>query len=203
MRERTLRLLDRLTSIYPCMVISGRSRADVLRRLEGVKVAAVVGNHGAEPERTTGRTLRRVREWRKALERGLPLIDGLLIEDKRLSLSVHYRLCSRKTEVRQRILKAAEQLPGARVFGGKQVVNIVSDKAPHKGDVLSAERDRLGCSWALYVGDDITDEDAFALLGNIVPIRIGRRQRSHARYYLRSQLEIDKLLELLCRIRTN
>ena len=51
--------------------------------------------------------------------------------------------------------------------------------------------------WVLYVGDDDNDEDAFALDGNIVPVRIGRKRRSHARYYLHTQAEIDKLLELL------
>jgi len=201
MRERTLRLFERLASIYPCVVISGRLRADVLRRLEGVKVAAVVGNHGAESEQTTGGTHRRVRQWRNALQRSLPLVDGLWIEDKGLSLAVHYRRCAGKVEVRRRIMNVAGSLPNVRIFAGKQVVNIVSDKAPHKGDVLAAERDRLGCSWVLYVGDDSNDEDAFAVLGNIVPIRIGHKQKSHARYYLRNQLEIDKLLEFLCRMR--
>jgi hypothetical protein len=64
---------------------------------------------------------------------------------------------------------------------------------------LTAERDRLGCDWVLYVGDDKTDEDAFALCGNIVPVRIGLSQRSHARYYLRTQSEIDRLLAVLVR----
>jgi trehalose 6-phosphate phosphatase len=80
-------------------------------------------------------------------------------------------------------------------------VNLVVDKAPGKGEALAAERDRLGCNWVLYVGDDETDEDAFKLDGNIVPLRIGRKERSHARYYLRTQAEIDKLLELLVLLR--
>ncbi len=80
-------------------------------------------------------------------------------------------------------------------------VNLVADDAPHKGDALAAERDRLGCNWVLYVGDDENDEEAFALDGNIVSVRIGRKLHSHARYYLRSQTEIDKLLSLLVRLR--
>ena len=76
-------------------------------------------------------------------------------------------------------------------------MNLVVDRAPHKGDALAAERDRLGCDWVLYVGDDDNDEDAFALDGNVVPVRIGRKRDSHARYYLRTQAEIDELLELL------
>ena len=51
------------------------------------------------------------------------------------------------------------------------------------------------------MGDDENDEDAFALEGNIVAVRIGRKLRSHARYYLRNQGEIDELLELLVRLR--
>ena len=77
------------------------------------------------------------------------------------------------------------------MFGGKQVVNVVARLAPHKGDALAAERDRLKCNWVLYLGDDENDEDAFALGGNVVPVRIGRKQRTHARYFLRTQTEIE------------
>jgi trehalose 6-phosphate phosphatase len=87
-----------------------------------------------------------------------------------------------------------------RVFGGKQVVNLVPVSAPHKGDALAAERARTGCKWVLFVGDDENDEDAFALAGHIVPIRIGRKQRSHARYYLRTQSEVDDLIALLVKL---
>ena len=80
-------------------------------------------------------------------------------------------------------------------------MNLVVDRAPDKGEALAAERDRLGSNWVLYVGDDDNDEDAFALDGNIVGVRIGRKQRSRARYYLRAQPEIDKLLELLVLLR--
>ena len=123
------------------------------------------------------------------------------MEDKGISLAVHYRQSPQKAEARRRILAAARTSRDVRVFGGKQVVNLVPDDAPHKGDALAAERDRLGCNWVLYVGDDENDEDAFALAGNIVPVRIGRKQRSHARYYLRTQTEIDDLLDLLVRLR--
>jgi hypothetical protein len=53
------------------------------------------------------------------------------------------------------------------------------------------------------VGDDENDEEAFALDGNIVAVRIGRKQRSHARYYLRTQAEIDPLLERMVGLRSS
>jgi trehalose-6-phosphatase len=114
---------------------------------------------------------------------------------------VHYRQSQQKTEARRRILAATRNLRQVRVVGGKQVVNLVVDRSPDKGEALEAERDRLGCNWVLYVGDDENDEDAFALDGNIVGVRIGRKQQSRARYYLRTQAEIDQLLELLVLLR--
>ena len=120
---------------------------------------------------------RHVKQWKAALEADLQALPGVWVEDKGLSLAVHYRQSANKAEARRRILAAARDLKQVRVFGGKQVVNIVMDDAPHKGDALAAERDRLGCNWVLYVGDDDNDEDAFALDGNVVPVRIGRKQR--------------------------
>jgi trehalose-6-phosphatase len=114
---------------------------------------------------------------------------------------VIYETGLRPPDETRRILAATRNLKQAYVFGGKQVVNVVPEQSPNKGDALAAERDRLECNWVLYVGDDVNDEDAFALDGNIVPVRIGRKQRSCARYYLRTQAEIDTLLELLVLLR--
>jgi trehalose 6-phosphate phosphatase len=119
------------------------------------------------------------------------------VEDKGFSLAVHYRQSTEKAEVRRRVLAVARDLTQARAFGGKQVVNVVVDGAPHKGTALAAERDRLNCNWVFFVGDDENDEDAFAMDGKIIPVRIGRKRHSHARYYLRTQAEVDKLLERL------
>jgi len=201
MRGQTRILLRRLAALYPCVIVSGRSRADVLARLRGVKVARVVGNHGAETEATVRIPRRRIEQWKASLELALGATPGLWVEDKDYSLAVHYRQSPRKTEANRRILEAARNLEQVRVVGGKQVVNLVLDSAPDKGDALAIERVRLGCSWVLYVGDDDTDEDAFALHGNVVPVRVGRKQRSHARYYLRTQIEMDRLLETLVRLR--
>ena len=200
MRGRTRTLMRRMASLYPCIVVSGRARADVLKKLTDVPVLRVIGNHGAETRETsTGRTP--VEQWKKALQAGLGAIPGLWIENKGLSLAVHYRLCADKAEVRRRILAHVHTLPRTRVFGGKLVVNVTVDGAPNKGDALASERDRLRCNWVLYVGDDVNDEDAFALDGNIVAVRVGRKLRSHAGFYLRTQDEIDKLLEELIRLR--
>jgi trehalose 6-phosphate phosphatase len=200
LRIRTRNLLSRLAALYPCIIVSGRARADVLGKLSGVPVSRVIGNHGAETA-TTIKSRHLMDQWLAALKLELGPVLGLWVEDKGMSLAIHYRQSVQKTDARRRILAAARKLKDAQVFGGKQVVNVVLDSAPNKGDALAAERTRLGCNWVLYVGDDDNDEDAFALSGNIVSVRIRRKLRSHARYYLRAQAEIDDLLELLVRLR--
>jgi trehalose 6-phosphate phosphatase len=202
LRDITRSLLSRLAAVYPSVILSGRSRADLLGKLGGVSVEQVIGNHGAEGEGTNRRTRRQVRRWKDAIELELGPVPGLWVENKGLSLAVHYRQSPRKEETQRRILQASKNLERVRVFGGKQVVNLAVDGAPHKGEALAAERTRLHCDWALYVGDDENDEEAFAINGNMIPVRVGQKRRSHARYYLRTQAEIDRLLELLVMLRT-
>jgi trehalose 6-phosphate phosphatase len=202
MRARTSDLLRRLASLYPCIVLSGRARADLLDKLKGVVTARVIGSHGADTGHPhSSRPL--VEQWRAELETALGSILGLWIEDKGFCLAVHYRQCAQKAAVRRSVLAAVKTLKQARIIGGKQVVNVVSAGAPNKGDALASERDRLHCNWVLYAGDDENDEDAFALGGNVVSVRVGRKLRSNARYYLRTQAEIDKLLDLMVRLRKN
>jgi trehalose 6-phosphate phosphatase len=59
------------------------------------------------------------------------------------------------------------------------------------------------CETAIYLGDDQTDEDAFAAGSpeRLLPIRIGRMRGSHARYWLKSQIEVDAFLQALVRFR--
>lgn len=89
-----------------------------------------------------------------------------------------------------------------RLVAGKQLVNAVPLGAPHKGDVMSALCRRERVEAALYVGDDITDEDVFALdRKDLATVRVGRSRRSRARAFLRDQASVDSLLELLAELR--
>jgi trehalose 6-phosphate phosphatase len=198
----TRQLLTRLAALYPCVILSGRGRADLLGKLSGVDLHQVIGNHGADHPIATHRgPSSRVVRWKAAIELELGPVPGLWVENKGRSLAVHYRQSQNRADVKDQILKATRNLERARVFGGKFVVNVVVDGDPHKGTALVAERERLQCDWALYVGDDENDEDAFAMDGNIISIRIGKKLRSHARYYLRTQPEIDHLLERMVTLR--
>ncbi|HXK05313.1 MAG TPA: trehalose-phosphatase [Verrucomicrobiae bacterium] len=199
MRSETRRLLRRVAAARPCVVISGRSRADVYERLAGTGVRRIIGNHGGEPARRGSEIRRRVTSWRDSLRRRLSLVPGLRVEDKGLSLTVHYRGFRPRARARLAIREAAERLPGVRLISGLEAISLVPRDAPDKGTALVAEMRRLSCSRALYVGDEGTDEDVFALHDDsrLLTVRVGRRLYSQAQYFLRNQREIDGLLRQL------
>ena len=142
MPVRTRSLLSRLAALRPCVVISGRARPDLLDRLAGVKVARAIGNHGAE----TGTVSRssRVTAWQRSLELEFNSLEGVWVENKRLSLAVHYRQAPDGDDAQRRILAATGRLEGARVFGGKMVVNLLLEGTRTRART-AAERQRLGC----------------------------------------------------------
>lgn len=203
MRAPTRRLLGQLAERYPCIVISGRSRPDVGRWLGGIPLQQIVGNHGIEPWQATRPLMDEVARCAPLLDGCLSSLRGVRIENKAYSLSVHYRHSREKKKALAAILAAADGLGPVRVIGGKQVVNILPLGAPHKGMALEKERERLGCDTAIYVGDDQTDEDVFALdqPGRLLTIRVGSKRASQAAYYVRNQAAVDDLLARLLSLR--
>lgn len=203
LRARTRALLVSLAAEFPVAVISGRARDDVARRLEGIPIAAVVGNHGLEPGADLGRCRSLVAEWVPRVRRALESEAGVEVEDKTFSLAVHYRRSRTRRTALQRIRAAIADLGPARIIGGKLVVNVLPADAPHKGVALVRLRAQLGTDTALYVGDDVTDEDVFALddPGRLLCIRVGHNAKSRARYFVSSQPAVDELLRTLIGIR--
>jgi trehalose 6-phosphate phosphatase len=203
MRPSTRRLLRRLALLYPCVVISGRSRPDVRGRLDGIPLRQIVGNHGIEPWQGTRPLMDEVSRCAPLLDRCLAPWKGVRIENKSYSISVHYRHSREKRAALAAILQSASRLGAVRVIGGKQVVNILPEGAPHKGMALERERDRLQCDTAIYIGDDTTDEDVFSLdqPGRLLGIRVAPKRTSHAAYFVRNQLAVDELLSVLVDLR--
>ena len=204
MRARTARLLARTCALYPCAVISGRSKADVAARLGEAAVKYVVGNHGLEPGHSLAHFARETALAAPLLRQALDGFGGIDVEDKRYSLAIHYRRSRRKREARTAIQKAVARLPHPmRMILGRFVVNVVPDGAPNKGDALIRLRTQARADTALYVGDDLTDEDVFVLdqPGRLLTVRVGASRSSAAAYFLRAQGEIDDLLAALVAVR--
>lgn len=204
MRPETAALFERVCMLYPCAVISGRSRSDVSSRLGGAAVRHVIGNHGSEggPEDmpTLAGPIARARAF---LDQALAHED-VAIEDKHFSLSLHYRNSARQRRALAAILDAVHALPdGLRAVPGQMVVNIVPEGAPNKGDSLLGLRARENVRGALFVGDDVTDEDAFKVDSpdRLLSVRVGWSLTSAAAYFLRTQAEVDDLLAWLVAFR--
>ncbi len=204
MRGRTFALFKRVCALYPTAVISGRSRRDVRSRLQGARVRYVVGSHGLEPGFDSPETEAALDEARTELARLVAKTPGLDLEDKRYSLAVHFRKARRKRLASTAILAVLDRLETPmRVIPGKFVLNAVLAASPNKGDALLELRTRARADVALYVGDDVTDEDVFRLdqPGRLLTVRVGRSRTSAAAYFLRDQLEMDALLRRLITFR--
>jgi trehalose 6-phosphate phosphatase len=203
MRPSTRRLLHAVARRYPCVIISGRSRADLAARIGSVPVRHLSGNHGIEPWGEKAVYAARVARWVSTLRACLAGHAGVFVEQKTYSLTVHYRTAREKARVIREVHDAVRSLRGTRVVAGSQAVNVVPTGAPHKGVALRRVRQLLGCDLAIFVGDDDTDEDAFGALppSRLLSVHVGARGPTLAPFRLKNQLAIDDFLAALLALR--
>lgn len=203
MRVETRRLLAGVARRYPCVVISGRPLEDLSRRLRRIPVWHLVGEHGFEHSGGGQAAVAHVRNWVDELRHRLPAQRGLVIEQKKNSVTVHYRHVRDKRRVIEAIDNAVRHLQDARRVGGAEAINLLPYNGPDKGVALQQARRAFACDCAIYVGDDDTDEDAFGSAGpeKLLSIRVGTRRASAARFRLRSQRDIDTFLAVLLDLR--
>ncbi len=201
--------LSRMTEIA---VISGRSLDDIRGRV-GIPGIIYAGNHGAEiwdgtavavtQSVTSSRDL--IEDILKRLSQATSNISGVRIEDKGITVSVHYR------EVRTRDLADFFDIffnivtgheDSLRITSGKKVFEIRPRDIWNKGDAIKWISDTLlPGRVVLYTGDDTTDEDAYvAIKGQGVSVSIGTSAESD--FYLKDQTEIKDFLEFLLEILT-
>ena len=201
MRAESTELLRSLAHAAPVAVISGRSVHDLTPRLDGIPMLAVVGNHGAEPSRFAKRAAREVAGWMPQLRALVARLEGVVIEDKLQSVSVHYWHAPEPAAAIAALETLVPQLTHAvRVVRGIGIVNLVPRGAPDKGDALLTLVKSHGLPGALFVGDELTDENAFRRLTSDrdLGVRVGRSKDTSATYHIATQLDVDALLtELL------
>lgn len=132
-------------------------------------------------------------------------IEGVLIEDKRFAVAVHYRLVSEVDfpQVEAAVDAMVAEFPELRKAGGKKVFELRPRVDWHKGKALLYLLEALKLDGPdvlpLYLGDDETDEDAFAcLLGRGVGVLVNDRPLpTSAMFRLRSVDEVRRFLEHL------
>ena len=159
-----VKMLARIDAHWPVAVISGRSIASA-RRVLGWRPRHVLGSHGAEddlhaaPELVAA--LEPVRAWCLAAREALAGA-GIRVEDKGLSMALHYRGTPDPDRAQAMLAGLSAQWQrSVRSFDGKQVLNLTAATAPDKADGLERLIRRSGARSALFVGDDVNDEPVF------------------------------------------
>jgi trehalose 6-phosphate phosphatase len=196
--------LAHLAARLPVAIVSGRSIADLRKRLPFVP-PYLVGNHGAEdpahgaPPPAALEVLReRLRASAAALAEA-----GVSVEDKGYSLALHYRLASNLEQAVASVARVLEGLPaGLAAYPGKLVMNVVGSGAPDKGVAVLRLLARAGASRAVFLGDDANDEPVFAAAGpDWLTVKVGRDDAaSQARFYVESPEEVAQMLERMVRL---
>jgi trehalose 6-phosphate phosphatase len=198
--------LARLVNLAVVAIVTGRSRDDAQSHL-GIVPQFLIGNHGAEGLPGWQARERDFTEisssWEKQL-RGLlspEKVSEIFLENKGTTISIHYRAAHNKRQTRVLLLQSIEKLiPKPRRIPGKCVENLLPATAPDKGTAIGYLLDLSGSSMGLYVGDDATDEEVFMLEGDrLLTVGIGTGSGSQARYRLRRQSEVARLLEEIIR----
>ena len=160
-------LVERLALVA---AISGRAATET-RNLVGADGIIYFGNHGMErydegdlrpnqnDEDYTGVINRTIRELAPLLTR-----PGIMIENKGFSATIHYRLCSDHRAARQEIRAALEAFTRAgqiKTPSGKMSINLLPPVEINKGTAVQKLIQEYGLQGGLYLGDDITDINAF------------------------------------------
>ncbi len=203
--DSTRRVLRRL-ACHPRVtlcVISGRRRADVRRRVR-VRGARYLGLHGWEQKggvRKPRLSQRPLQAARRLIEPRLRGLRSIWVENKKLSFVVHYRGAS-PGAVRRAEAVLGEELErfGSQLgqLAGKKIWEVLPREIEGKG---SAVRSLLAhfprAVLPIYVGDDTTDESAFAVLRRGLTVRVGAPRSTGARFFLRNSEEVMSFLEKL------
>ncbi|MGH7450700.1 MAG: trehalose-phosphatase, partial [bacterium] len=202
--KETLRALSRPkhTSLA---IISGRALADVRARV-GIESLIYAGNHGLEiqgpdfefVEPTAAARQKALQQLSEHLAADLSCFHSVHVEQKGLTTSIHFR-GARAEEVKK--IKSIvgiklATLPHFLITKGKMVYEIRPCVAWNKGAAVHWISARLAKrkALAIYLGDDATDEDAFAALPEGITVKIGGTEPTAAQYRLDNTEQVQKFL---------
>lgn len=172
--EQCRKSLVKLTShLHLLAFITGRSSTNA-KDMIGIQNALYLGNHGLD--RFYGKTI----ETDQRCEQFIPYMqmllrqlgptlntNGVVIEDKGVSVGIHYRQCDEPAVARKHILDTLYQitdLEAITITEGKKIVEIRPNIGTNKGTSLKRLMEEFDLRGILYLGDDIADVEAFKTL---------------------------------------
>ncbi len=224
----TLRALAAVPGVH-ITIVSGRRLVDLRSRI-GIAGLGYVGNHGLEIATPSHNFVHpgalalatRLGQWQSTLQAKLEPFTGAWIENKELSLSIHYRTLAECR--RQDFMAVIENYKGAITEDGqlvisdaKQVVEIRPNLGWTKGSAIQVVDDYINNDYIngdhinedhinkdrnrarrVYFGDDISDEDAFAQWQQDLTVLVGEANRqTHANHRLGDYHQTHRLLDAL------
>jgi trehalose 6-phosphate phosphatase len=209
------RVLDELSECVPVAVISGRDLPDV-QRMVGISTIFYAGSHGFDIAGHKNKHMNQQKglEFLPALDRAerqlkeiLKPVKGSRVERKKFAIAIHYRNVEedRVESIKKAVEEVASHYPGLRRSGGKKVFELLPKIDWNKGKALLwllhiMDLDKPDVI-PLYIGDDLTDEDAFkSLKGLGISIVVMDQPRfTEAQYRLNDPDEVEAFLGLLIR----
>lgn len=161
-----LQALEALVERYPLVAVVTGRRGEEVRRLLPVEGLEVFGVYGLEHAAGAGSA----RMHLPALERIAATVPGAWVEDKGVSLTLHYRSAPDPDAAEEVLRPAVEELAARAdlaLMAGKRALEVAPGRVPGKGAVIAGEVQARGLSACLYAGDDLADLDAFDALGTL------------------------------------
>jgi trehalose 6-phosphate phosphatase len=174
MRSELIKLKERFDLLA---IISGRSVNDAMSMV-GIEDILYVGNHGLEyffdgqysVAEEVEKYLSQIKQSADQLNIELGDIEGILFEDKGICYSIHYRQCNDGELVRRKILKSLKngsESKTLQISEGRKLVEIRPPLGFDKGVILNRIIEKYDLNKIIYLGDDITDVDAFKKLSEL------------------------------------
>jgi len=185
------------------VIVSGRRRGVLVRHVKvpGVRFMGLYGWEDGKSQQLRRRTIQEIRLLRRSLASLPAELPGISIEDKGISVAVHFRGAS--PEMRRRAENRVRKLVGkfqskVRVIRSNDVWDVVPRQVRGKGYALrkalrGAGREVL----PIYVGDDVTDESAFVALRRGITVLTGPTRKTAAQFGLRNPGEVCAFLKKL------
>lgn len=214
--ENIKQKLKKCLKLFPVIIISGRSLKDIKKKIKLNKII-YAGNHGLEWQinkqltqvEVSKDSLKSLKVIKYKLSKLISEYPGMLLEDKRLTLAIHYRMI-KKSKVKN-FIKTVNEIIQPYIQNNLSLIdgNKTYDLRPSlnwtKGHFAEFIIKQMEINYdkkliPIYVGDDKTDEDVFKKLKNAITIRIGKSQTSKAVYYLKNQNKINNLLQWILEI---
>ena len=211
-------VLRALAAKVPVAILSGRDLEDLRQRvsIEGIVYAGshgfdIVGPRGLRKQ-VAPEFLPILEDTEKELKQKLRDIAGAQLERKRFSIAAHFREVpdERTPQVEQAVSEVAARHRKLRKTAGKKVYELQPDVDWNKGKALLWLLEAMGLDpeemFPIYIGDDLTDEDAFRAVERCgVGIVVNEKPRATAaRYFLKDPVEVELFLrEILARLRDN